>query len=164
MSDLFHEDVPLSYIQEVFNVMVSCPWHTFQVLTKRPERAAQLSPQLPWVPNIWVGTSVEDDRVISRVDDLRQIPAHVRFLSCEPLIGPLEGLSLEAIHWVIVGGESGPGARPMEEQWVLQIKHLCEFHEVAFFFKQWGGVQKHKRGRILNDQTWDEMPALAGER
>ena len=161
MSDLFHEDVPLVYIREIFGVMVSCPRHTFQVLTKRPKRAAELSHELPWPPNIWMGTSVEDDRVIQRVDELCRIPAHVRFLSCEPLIGPLHSLSLKGIHWVIVGGESGPGARPMHEQWVLQIKRLCDIHHVPFFFKQWGGVQKHKRGRILNDQTWDSMPALA---
>src|SRR5262249_27688825 len=131
------------------------------VLTKRPERAAELSNVLPWPRNLWMGTSVEDDRVVDRVDELRRIPAHVRFLSCEPLIGPLDGLSLRGIHWVIVGGESGPGARPMDEAWVLQIKRLCERNKVPFFFKQWGGVQKHKRGRILNDRTWDDMPALA---
>jgi protein gp37 len=164
MSDLFHEDVPLFYIQEIFDVMVSCSHHTFQVLTKRPERAAALSRELPWPRNVWVGTSVEDDRVIERVDDLRRVPAHVRFLSCEPLIGPLKGLSLQGIHWVIVGGESGPGARPMDERWVLQIKQLCERNNVPFFFKQWGGVQKHKRGRILNDKTWDDRPALTSAR
>jgi protein gp37 len=160
MSDLFHEDVPLSYIREIFEVMVSCPQHTFQVLTKRPKRAAQLSRELPWPRNVWMGTSVEDERVIKRVDDLRLVPACIRFLSCEPLIGPLGGLSLRGIDWVIVGGESGPGARAMEEKWVLQIKRLCDVSNVPFFFKQWGGVQKHKRGRLLNDQTWDDMPAL----
>ena len=164
MSDLFHEDVPLFYIKEIFDVMASCPQHTFQVLTKRARRAAELSCELPWPRNVWMGTSVEDDRVIQRVDDLRRVPAHIRFLSCEPLIGPLKGLSLKEIHWVIVGGESGPGARPMDEQWVLQIKRLCDKHDIPFFFKQWGGVQKHKRGRILNNQTWDAMPALAGAR
>ena len=164
MSDLFHEDVPLFYIKEIFDVMVSCPQHTFQVLTKRPERAAELSGELPWPKNLWMGTSVEDSRVIGRVNDLRRIPAQIRFLSCEPLIGPLVELSLKGIHWVIVGGESGPGARPMDRRWVLQIKQLCDQHDVPFFFKQWGGVQKHKKGRLLNDRTWDDMPALAGTR
>jgi protein gp37 len=164
MSDLFHEDVPLYYVKKVFDVMESCPQHTFQVLTKRPERAAALSSQLEWPQNVWMGTSVEDSRVIERIDELRRIPAHIRFLSCEPLIGPLKGLSLKGIDWVIVGGESGPGARPMDEQWVLQIKRLCDKHDVPFFFKQWGGVQKHKRGRLLNEKTWDDMPALAGSR
>ncbi len=164
MSDLFHEDVPLFYIKEIFEVMVACPQHTFQVLTKRSERAAELSNELPWPRNVWLGTSVEDGRVLDRVDGLKRVPAQIRFLSCEPLIGPLNGLSLKGIHWVIVGGESGPGARPMDERWVLQIKRLCEKHEVPFFFKQWGGIQKHKKGRLLNEQTWDEMPALAGAR
>jgi protein gp37 len=163
MSDLFHEDVPLFYIKEIFGVIMSCPQHTFQILTKRPERAAELSGELPWPQNVWMGTSVEDDRVIDRVDELRRVPAQIRFLSCEPLIGPLKGLSLRGIHWVIVGGESGPGARPMDERWVLQIKRLCDKHEVPFFFKQWGGVQKHKMGRLLNDRTWDDMPALPWE-
>jgi protein gp37 len=162
MSDLFHEDVPLFYIKEIFDVMVSCPQHTFQVLTKRPERAAELASELQWPRNVWLGTSVEDARVIHRVDDLRQVPSQVRFLSCEPLIGPLNGLSLKGVHWVIVGGESGPGARPMDEEWVFQIKRLCDKSKVPFFFKQWGGVQKHKKGRLLNDRTWDDMPALAG--
>lgn len=161
MSDLFHEDVPLFYIKEVFDVMVSCPQHTFQVLTKRPERAAEISSELPWPENIWMGTSVEDNRVIARVDLLRQIPAKVRFLSCEPLIGPLYDLSIKNIHWVIVGGESGPGARPMDEKWVLHVKQLCKKNKTPFFFKQWGGVQKHKKGRLLDDRTWDEMPIFA---
>jgi protein gp37 len=160
MSDLFHEGVPLSYIKKVFGVMLACPQHTFQVLTKRPERAAEFSGELTWPRNVWMGTSVEDERVLKRVDDLRKVPAQIRFLSCEPLIGPLNDLSLRGIHWVIVGGESGPGARPMSERWVIQIKRLCEKRNVPFFFKQWGGVQKHKHGRILDDRTWDDMPAL----
>ena len=164
MSDLFHEDVPLAYIKEIFEVMVSCPQHTFQILTKRPERAASLANRLPWPANVWMGTSVEDGRVLGRVDELRRVPAWVRFLSCEPLIGPLTGLFLDDIHWVIVGGESGPGARPMHEKWVLEIKRLCASNKVPFFFKQWGGVQKHKSGRLLDDRTWDEMPALAAAR
>lgn len=161
MSDLFHEDVPLFYIKEVFEVMVACPQHTFQILTKRPERAAEFSSELPWPRNVWMGTSVEDDRVIDRVDILRGIPARIRFLSCEPLIGPLTSLSLAAIDWVIVGGESGPGARPMQEEWVLRIKRLCEELSVPFFFKQWGGVNKKITGRLLRGQHWDELPDVA---
>jgi protein gp37 len=158
MSDVFHEDVPLSYIQEIFQVMVDCPQHTFQVLTKRPERASELAAELCWPQNVWMGTSVEDDRVLHRVDALRTIPAHVRFLSCEPLIGSLTGLSLERIDWVIVGGESGPGARPMEKKWVLEIKRLCEKSAVAFFFKQWGGINKKTTGRVLNGKHWNGFP------
>jgi protein gp37 len=158
MSDVFHEDVPLYYVKEIFDVMRTCPQHTFQVLTKRPERAAELARQLPWPSNVWMGTSVEDERVLDRVDALRQIPASIRFLSCEPLIGPLNGLSLREVHWVIVGGESGPGARPMEEQWVLQIKRLCTRHDVAFFFKQWGGVNKKANGRTLQGKEWSHFP------
>jgi protein gp37 len=164
MSDLFHEDVPLFYIKEIFEVMESCPQHTFQVLTKRPERAAELASELPWPRNVWMGTSVEDNRVVGRVDELRRIPSRIRFLSCEPLIGPLDGLALKGIHWVIVGGESGPGARPMDERWVLHVRRLCEKHKVPFFFKQWGGVQKHKNGRLLDERTWDDMPTVAGAR
>lgn len=161
MSDVFHEDVPLSYIQEIFTVMAECPQHTFQVLTKRPERASELAAYLQWPANVWMGTSVEDSRVLHRVDALRTIPAKVRFLSCEPLIGPLPTLSLKLIHWVIVGGESGPGARPMERKWVLQIRNRCVKSRVPFFFKQWGGVQKHLTGRQLDHRVWDEMPAMA---
>lgn len=164
MSDLFHEDIPLFYVKEIFDVMESCPQHTFQVLTKRPERTAAVAKELPWPRNVWMGTSVEDSRVVDRIDSLCKVPAAIRFLSCEPLIGPLTRLSLEGIHWVIVGGESGPGARPMAEHWVLHIKHLCDEQDVPFFFKQWGGVQKHKRGRILNEQTWDAMPPVASAR
>jgi protein gp37 len=160
MSDLFHDDVPSFYIEEVFQIMESCPQHTFQILTKRPERARILSSELKWPQNVWMGTSVEDDRVIGRVEELRHVPARVRFLSCEPLIGPLTRLSLDGIHWVIVGGESGPGARPMEEEWALHIKRLCAKRNVAFFFKQWGGVQKYKTGRLLDERTWDEMPSV----
>jgi len=158
MSDVFHEDVPLYYIKEIFEVMRSCPQHTFQVLTKRPERAAELSAELPWPQNVWMGTSVEDARVLDRADALRRIPAQLRFLSCEPLIGPLLGLSLKAIDWVIVGGESGPGARPVEEHWVLHIKKLCAKHGVPFFFKQWGGVNKKANGRLLEGREWNYWP------
>lgn len=158
MSDVFHEDVPLDYIREIFDVMESCPRHTFQVLTKRPERAREIAGRLPWPKNIWMGTSVEDSRVVRRIEDLRDVPAHIRFLSCEPLIGPLGGLKLRGIHWVIVGGESGPGARPMKEEWVLDIKANCEERHVPFFFKQWGGTNKKAAGRLLLGQSWDAMP------
>ena len=158
MSDLFHEGVPLTFIRRVFTVMEECPQHTFQVLTKRPERAAELAPQLAWPRNVWMGTSVESERYISRVRTLRTIQAAVRFLSCEPLLGPLRRLPLNGIHWVIVGGESGPGARPMEESWVLDIKRQCDSRDVAFFFKQWGGIRKHETGRTLEGQTWDDLP------
>jgi len=158
MSDLFHPDVPLQFIKQVFDVMVRCPQHTFQVLTKRGERMRELAPELPWPNNVWMGVSVEDERVIDRVHDLQQVPAAVRFLSVEPLIGPLDALPLEGIHWVIVGGESGPGARLMNEEWVLSIQTQCEQAEAAFFFKQWGGVQKGRTGRLLNGRTYDDMP------
>lgn len=160
MSDLFHKDVPTEFIQRAFNTMCECPQHTFQVLTKRGGRLKTIANKLNWAPNIWMGVSVEDERVYQRIHDLRQVPAHVRFLSCEPLIGPAEELPLDGIHWVIVGGESGPGARPMEESWVRSIKNQCEEAGSAFFFKQWGGVQKHRYGRKLDNRTYDEMPQL----
>lgn len=159
MSDLFHDAVPLDYIQRVFEVMQECPQHTFQVLTKRPERLVEMAPLLPWPSNVWIGTSVEDMRVVDRVRQLQQVRrASVRFLSCEPLIGPLPRLPLKGIDWVIVGGESGPGARPMEPKWVFQIKSQCEDKGVPFFFKQWGGVNKKASGRELEGKTWDGMP------
>ncbi|WP_409305594.1 DUF5131 family protein [Peribacillus sp. SCS-155] len=160
MSDLFHKQVPLEFIQKVFNTMIGTPQHTYQFLTKRSERLLKLSPNLPWAPNIWAGTSVENDDVTFRVNHLRKTPAFIRFLSCEPLIGPLTNLDLEGIHWVIVGGESGPGARPIEADWVRYIRDKCEKEDVAFFFKQWGGVQKHRFGRILDDRTYDEYPII----
>jgi protein gp37 len=159
MSDLFHRDVPDSFIQSVFQTMSDCPQHTFQVLTKRSDRLRRLSKTLSWAPNIWMGVSVESGAVLSRIDDLRRVPAHVRFLSCEPLIAPLDGLRLEGIHWVIVGGESGPGARPMPQEWVESIHAQCEADSVPFFFKQWGGVWKKRFGRTLNGRTFDEMPS-----
>lgn len=158
MSDLFHEDVPLEFIQRVFSTMTACPQHTFQVLTKRSERLREVARQLFWPRNVWMGVSVEDARVLSRVADLQAVPAKVRFLSCEPLIGPLDDLPLDGIHWVIVGGESGPGARPMRREWVDSILAQCEATGVAFFFKQWGGVRKHRTGRELNGRTYDQMP------
>lgn len=158
MSDLFHERVPEEFIQRVFRTMNECPWHTFQVLTKRSARLRALASQLEWTDNIWMGVSVENERVLHRVDDLRAVPARVRFLSCEPLLGPLPNLPLEGIHWVIVGGESGPRARPMEADWVRDIRDQCRRAGVAFFFKQWGGVRKDLTGRELDGRTYDEMP------
>lgn len=158
MSDLFQDAVPVEFIQRVFKTMAASPQHTYQVLTKRAGRLARLAPRLPWPANVWIGVSVEDARVLHRVDDLRRVPAAVRFLSCEPLIGPLVNLDLKGIHWVIVGGESGPKARPMREEWAQEIREKCENHGVAFFFKQWGGVRKDKAGRKLNGRTYDAMP------
>jgi protein gp37 len=158
MSDLFHERVPLEFIQRVFATMQACPQHTFQVLTKRSARLRQVSALLSWPPNVWMGVSVEDARVLHRIHDLQCVPAAVRFLSCEPLIGPLDDLPLDGIHWVIVGGESGPGARPMQADWVRSILRQCRRANVPFFFKQWGGVRKDLTGRKLNGRTYDEMP------
>ncbi len=161
MSDLFQEEVPEEFISGVFDTMVACPQHTFQILTKRSERLLELSAALPWPTNVWMGVSVEDNRVVERVRDLARVPAKVRFLSCEPLIGPLDQLPLRGIHWVIVGGESGPGARPMNPEWVESIYGQCQRHGTAFFFKQWGGVRKDKTGRELHGRTYDEMPLIA---
>lgn len=158
MSDLFHKDVPAEFIRRVFDVMVECPQHDFQILTKRPERTLELADALPWPDNVWMGTSVENALYIHRIHTLRRIPAKIRFLSCEPLIGPIPRLPLEGIHWVIVGGESGPAARLMDSGWVAQIRDRCVDAGVPFFFKQWGGVQKGKTGRKLERRTWDEMP------
>jgi protein gp37 len=160
MSDLFHDDIPLAYIQRVFATMRDCPHHTFQVLTKRSERLAELAPQLPWPSNVWMGVSIEDARVLRRVCDLQRVPAAVRFLSLEPLIGPLEALPLEGIHWAIVGGESGPKARPMKREWVTSIFRQCRAARVPFFFKQWGGVRKDLTGRELYGRTYNEMPVV----
>jgi len=158
MSDLFHVDVPLPFIQRVFDTMQQCRQHTFQVLTKRSERLLEVASQLPWPSNVWMGVSVENADVVARVRDLQQIPAAVRFLSIEPLIGPVEELPLEGIHWAIVGGESGPGARPMKREWVESIHAQCRTAKVPFFFKQWGGTRKDLTGRELHGQTYDEMP------
>ncbi len=158
MSDLFQDGVPLEFIQAVFEVMNACPQHTFQVLTKRPHIAARLAPQLKWTENIWMGTSVEDARYTSRVRHLQKINAAVRFLSVEPLLGPIARLPLSRIDWVIVGGESGPGAREMKPEWVRQIRDRCLGRQVPFFFKQWGGINKKKTGRVLDGRRWDEMP------
>ena len=158
MSDLFHEDIPDRYIERVFETMVACPQHTFQVLTKRAERLSALAPRLPWPAHIWMGVSVEDARVARRIDKLLEVPAKVRFLSLEPLIGPLENLPLDGISWVIVGGESGPRARSMKREWVNSILRQCRAAGAAFFFKQWGGVRKDLTGRRLNGTFYDEMP------
>jgi protein gp37 len=161
MSDLFHDDVPLDYIQQVFEVMNEANWHQYQVLTKRAERVHELSPHLNWAPHIWMGVSVENAKYLDRIDHLRKTRAHVKFLSLEPLLGPLENMNLRGIDWAIVGGESGPGARPVDPAWVIDIRDQCIKAGVAFFFKQWGGVQKKKTGRELEGRTWDQMPELA---
>lgn len=158
MSDLFHEAVPFAFIRRVFQTMEASPQHTFQVLTKRSRRLYELAERLPWPENVWMGVSIEDDRVLTRIADLQSVPARVRFLSCEPLIGPLDSLPLDRISWVIVGGESGPGARPMKRTWVESIRRQCRHAGVPFFFKQWGGVRKHAAGRELNGRTYDDMP------
>jgi protein gp37 len=158
MSDLFHEDVPLEYISRVFDVMRRAHWHRFQVLTKRADRLAVLDPELAWSENVWMGVSVENAAYVHRIGDLRRTRARVRFLSLEPLLGPLPELDLEGIDWVIVGGESGPGARPMEATWVTELRDQCRSAAVAFFFKQWGGINKKRTGRVLDGRTWDEMP------
>jgi len=158
MSDLFHKDVPLSFIRTVFRVMNDNPQHTFQVLTKRSDVLLKHDKSLTWTPNIWMGVSVENEKVKYRIDDLRQTQAMIKFLSLEPLIGPLPNLKLNNINWAIVGGESGPGARPMDKSWVLDIQNQCRQAGVAFFFKQWGGIRKKAAGRLLNGRTYDEMP------
>jgi len=158
MSDLFHKDVPAEYVASVFDVMNRAHWHEFQVLTKRSDRLLELSPLLDWTPNIWMGVSVENEKYTFRTDHLRETGAAVKFLSIEPLLGPVENLRLRGIDWVIVGGESGPGARPMKREWVTSIRRQCRTAKVAFFFKQWGGVNKKKTGRELDGRTYDEMP------
>lgn len=160
MSDLFHKDIPLDYIKKVFKVMNETPQHTYQVLTKRGDIAAKYSKELKWTPNIWMGVSVENDKVVDRIDYLRETGAKIKFLSLEPLLGPLPSLNLKKIDWVIVGGESGPGARPMEKSWVVDIKSQCSKAKVAFFFKQWGGVRKSQTGRKLEGRTFDAMPKI----
>lgn len=160
MSDLFHKDFPLEFIQQVFKVMNETSQHTYQVLTKRAERLSELSPYLTWSDNIWVGVSVEDENVLERVDYLKQTDAKTKFLSLEPLIAPLPNLNVSGIDWVIVGGESGRNPRPMNEEWVVEIKNACKENEVPFFFKQWGGTNKSKSGRLLQGKIYDEMPQI----
>ena len=160
MSDLFHQDVPPKFIQRVFEVMRCASWHTFQVLTKRSRRLLELNPQINWPANVWMGVSVENSDYTFRINHLRQTNAQVKFLSLEPLLGPLPDLDLRDINWVIVGGESGPGARPIKEQWVIDIRDQCHAANVPFFFKQWGGVHKKRNGRMLQGRTCDEIPAF----
>lgn len=158
MSDLFHEDVPEDFIHKVFDVMKRADWHQFQILTKRSERLSQLSPRIEWPANVWMGVSVENEAYTFRIDHLRRTNAAIKFLSLEPLLGPLSNLELDGMDWVIVGGESGPGARPMSEDWVIEIRNQCLASSVPFFFKQWGGVQRKQNGRKLEGRTWDETP------
>lgn len=158
MSDLFSAEVPGEYIAQVFDVMGRANWHNYQVLTKRSERLLELDRVLHWQPQIWMGVSVENEDYLFRVDELRRTHAHFKFLSIEPLLGPLHKLNLRGIDWVIVGGESGPGARPLDALWVREIRDRCIREGVPFFFKQWGGVLKSRTGRVLDDRTWDEMP------
>jgi len=160
MSDLFHVDIPVDFIKSVFDVMRRAHWHTFQVLTKRAERLIEIDPIIEWPENVWMGVSVESQKYTTRIDHLRNTQAKTKFLSLEPLLGPLKDLDLSGIHWAIVGGESGPRARLMLKRWVTDIRDQCEAASVAFFFKQWGGINKKKTGRILEGQTWNEMPAV----
>ena len=159
MSDLFHDLVDLGFIEAVFDVMNRCPQHSFQVLTKRPERTLELDSDLNWTPNIWLGVSIESGRWLRRLEALRLTSAKTRFLSLEPLLGPLPNLDLSGVDWVITGGESGPGARPMDPDWVREIRDNCVSRDVPFFFKQWGGTNKKRAGRVLDGRTWDEMPS-----
>lgn len=158
MSDLFHEDIPDEYIKKVFATMVKADWHIFQILTKRAERLAKLAPQLPWPAHVWQGVSVENQTYTKRVIALQKVPATVRFLSVEPLLGPIANLPLDGVHWVIVGGESGPRHRPIKPEWVREIRKQCRTAQVPFFFKQWGGRTAKSGGRILDGRTWDQMP------
>jgi len=164
MSDLFHDDVPDAFIESVFDVMARASRHTFQVLTKRADRLLAIAPHLPWPSNVWMGVSVESAAYTWRIERLRSTPAVVKFLSLEPLLGPLTGLDLRGIDWAIVGGESGPGARPIDGAWVRDLRRQCRDARVPFFFKQWGGVQKSKAGRLLDGRTYDEMPRLHSRR
>jgi protein gp37 len=158
MSDLFHQEVPEEFILQTFEVMKKAHWHAFQVLTKRSERLKELSGRLPWAPNIWMGVSVECKEYTFRISHLRETGAHVKFLSLEPLLGPLPNLDLTGIDWVIVGGESGPGARLMRHEWVMEIRDQCLAARIPFFFKQWGGTKRKRAGRVLEGRTWDETP------
>ena len=160
MSDLFHKDVPDEYIRRVFEVMVKADWHIFQVLTKRSARLAQLGPTLAWRPHIWAGVSIETDRYTWRADHLRKVPAYIRFISAEPLLGPLDRLSLDGIHWLISGGESGYGHRPCDPDWVRNLRDRCVAGGIAYFHKQWGGRTPRAGGRLLDGRTWDELPQM----
>ena len=159
MSDLFHDDIPDAFIADVFDTMVAADWHVFQILTKRHERLVELADALPWPPNVWMGVSIENRRFVHRADYLRRVPAAVRFISAEPLLGPLERLDLDGINWLVAGGESGHRHRPMRIEWVRELRDRCEHEGVAFFFKQWGGRTPKAGGRLLDGRTWDDMPA-----
>lgn len=158
MSDIFHENVPEEFVQDIFAVMRKANWHQFQILTKRSERMLQFVPQIDWPPNVWMGVSVENNDYMCRIEHLRQTSACVKFVSFEPLIGPILDLNLGGLDWVIVGGESGPGARPIKEEWVLEIRDVCIEKDIPFFFKQWGGKVKKHTGRMLEGKVWNEMP------
>ena len=158
MSDLFHEEVPFDFIESVFDVMSRADQHVFQILTKRHERLAELAPSLPWPPNVWMGVSIENRRFLQRADHLRTVPAAIRFISAEPLLGPLDDLDLEGVDWLIAGGESGPKHRPVKEEWLLDLRDSCLEAGVPFFFKQWGGVRPKSGGRLLQDREWNDMP------
>jgi len=160
MSDLFHEKVPDEFIFQMFEVMKKADWHLFQILTKRADRLEEMAPYLPWPKNVWQGVSVENAEYIERVDSLIKVPSAIRFISVEPLLGPIPKLPLKEISWVIIGGESGPGARPMQKDWVISIRDQCQRNHVPFFFKQWGGVRKHKTGCVLDGKTYKEFPSL----
>jgi protein gp37 len=160
MSDLFHERIPDAYIARIFEVMGEASQHTFQILTKRHERMAELARELPWHPNIWIGVTIENRRFVHRADYLREVDSAVRFISAEPLLGPLEGLDLSGVDWLIAGGESGPRHRPVKLEWLRELRDKCLDEGVAYFFKQWGGVRSKSRGRLLDGQTWDQMPDL----
>ncbi len=161
MSDLFHEEVPLDFIKRVFGTMRRAPWHQFQVLTKRSERLREVAGELEWPDNVWMGVSVEADRYLRRLDDLREVPSAVRFVSAEPLLGSLARIDLSRIHWLVAGGESGIGARPVRAIWIRELRDACRAADVPFFFKQWGGRNKKKAGRELDGRHWDEMPVSA---
>lgn len=160
MSDLFHEAIHIDFIKQIFSIMNRAHWHTFQILTKRAERLAEIADQLTWSPNIWQGVTVESARYKQRIDYLRKVPAKIRFISFEPLIGDVGKVDLSSIHWVIVGGESGFNCRNIEQDWVLNIKEQCKHYNTLFYFKQWGGINKKKKGRELLGKTWDDMPSL----
>jgi protein gp37 len=161
MSDLFHEDIPLDYIKRVFDVMREASQHTFQVLTKRHERLSELAPELDWPPNVWMGVTIENKRWVLRADHVREVPAAVRFISAEPLLGPVVGLDLTGIDWLIAGGESGPRHRPVKAEWIRALRDQCRQEGVAFFFKQWGGIRAKSGGRELDGREWNEMPKVA---
>jgi protein gp37 len=160
MSDLFHEDIPDTFIQQVFQVMHEASQHTFQILTKRHERLLEVGSTLEWPPNVWMGVSIENRRFVHRADYLRDLDAAVRFISAEPLLGPLDGLNLKRIDWLIAGGESGPGHRNVKADWLVELRDRCVSEDVAFFFKQWGGTRPKSGGRVLEGRTWDEFPRL----